>query len=364
MRLPGYWQQVFQRKLQSDLDVMSTYEQPFTMMSSAKRPKNPVVLLVDDQAMIAEGIRRMLLDEKDIEFHYCTDPKHALNMALEIGPTIILQDLIMPDVDGYTLVRQYRANEKIRNIPVIVLSTREDPKDKRMAFENGANDYLIKLPDKIELIARIRANTKNYLTQLERDEAFATLAELQGQLKQSNEELQKLTCLDSLTGIANRRRFDDFIQKECQRSAREGAPLALLLIDIDYFKLYNDNYGHLGGDGCLRKVADALRKAVQRPADLVARFGGEEFAIILPNTNIEGAVKIAEYLHSVVNDLDIPHNFSDVSDIITISTGIACKVANMNHSPGDLIEMADRALYEAKKSGRNQARLSESCYSN
>ena len=322
------------------------------------------VLLVDDQAMVAEGIRRMLLDESDIEFHYCPDPKQAVAMALEIEPTIILQDLIMPDVDGYTLVRQYREHEKIHNIPVIVLSTREDPKDKSLAFENGANDYLIKLPDKIELIARIRANTKNFLTQLERDEAFATLAELQDQLKQSNEELQKLTCLDSLTGIANRRRFDSFIQKECLRSAREGAPLALLLIDIDYFKAYNDNYGHLGGDGCLRKVADALRKAVQRPADLVARYGGEEFAIILPNTNVEGALKIAEYLHSVVQDLEIPHKFSEVSDIITISTGIACKVANMNHSPGDLIEMADRALYEAKKSGRNQARLSESCYSN
>lgn len=343
---------------------MSTDEQAFRMASAARRPTHPVVLLVDDQVMIAEGIRRMLLDESDIEFHYCPDPKQAVAMALEIEPTIILQDLIMPDVDGYTLVRQYREHEKIHNIPVIVLSTREDPKDKSLAFENGANDYLIKLPDKIELIARIRANTKNFLTQLERDEAFATLAELQDQLKQSNEELQKLTCLDSLTGIANRRRFDSFIQKECLRSAREGAPLALLLIDIDYFKAYNDNYGHLGGDGCLRKVADALRKAVQRPADLVARYGGEEFAIILPNTNVEGALKIAEYLHSVVQDLEIPHKFSEVSDIITISTGIACKVANMNHSPGDLIEMADRALYEAKKSGRNQARLSESCYSN
>lgn len=342
---------------------MSANELPI-MMPSTKRPKHPVVLLVDDQVMIAEGIRRMLLDEKDIEFHCCADSKDAVDMALKVGPTIILQDLIMPDVDGYTLVRQYREHEKIRNVPVIVLSSREDPRDKRLAFENGANDYLIKLPDKIELIARIRANSKNYLTQLERDEAFATLAELQGQLKQSNEELQKLTCQDSLTGIANRRRFDDFIEKECQRSAREGSPLSLLLIDIDYFKLYNDNYGHLGGDGCLRKVADALRRAVQRPADLVARYGGEEFAIILPNTNIEGALKIAEFLHSVVQELEIPHQYSEISDIITISTGIACKVANMNNSPGDLIEMADRALYEAKKSGRNQARLSESCYSN
>jgi CheY-like chemotaxis protein len=158
---------------------MNVDEQPLTVTATAKRPNHPVVLLVDDQPMVAEGIRRMLMEESNIAFHYCSDPRQAVKMALEIEPTIILQDLIMPDVDGYTLVRQYREHEKIHNIPVIVLSTREDPKDKRLAFENGANDYLIKLPDKIELIARIRANTKNYLTQLERDDAFATLAELQ-----------------------------------------------------------------------------------------------------------------------------------------------------------------------------------------
>jgi diguanylate cyclase (GGDEF)-like protein len=138
--------------------------------------------------------------------------------------------------------------------------------------------------------------------------------------------------------------------------------LSLLLIDIDYFKAYNDNYGHLGGDGCLRKVATALRKAVQRPADLVARYGGEEFAVVLPNTNVEGAVNLVKLLHEEVRLMKIPHEYSDVSDVITISTGIASKVASLGHSPGDIIEMADRALYDAKKYGRNQSRLSESCY--
>lgn len=328
------------------------------------RSDHPVVLLVDDQVMVAETIRRMLAEESDIEFHYCSDANKAVDTAAELKPTIILQDLMMPDIDGYTLVGQYRENSSIRNVPIIVLSIKDDPQDKSRAFEIGATDYLVKLPDKIELVARIRANTRNYLTQLERDDAFVVLADLRAELEKSNAELQRLTCLDSLTGISNRRRFDEFIVKECMRSAREGAPLSLLLIDIDNFKAYNDNYGHLGGDGCLRKVADAFRNAVQRPADLVARYGGEEFAVVLPNTNIEGALTLAEHLHDVVKKLEIPHEYSDVSDIITISTGIATKVANMNNSPGDLIEMADRALYEAKKFGRNQTRLSESCYSN
>jgi two-component system chemotaxis family response regulator WspR len=325
--------------------------------SDAVQKTHPVVLLVDDQIMVAEGIRRMLNAEKDIEFHYCSDPAKAVRLAEQLKPTVILQDLIMPDIDGYTLVKSYRKETTTSNIPVIVLSTKEDPHDKSIAFENGANDYLVKLPDKIELIARIRAHTKAYLTQLERDEAFRKLGELQKELQRSNAELQKLTCLDGLTCIANRRRFDDFIRKECLRSARESTTIALILIDIDYFKLYNDNYGHLKGDECLQKVAAALQKAVQRPADLVARYGGEEFAVILPSTDASGAMKIADSLRHTVEALELSHAYSPLTNIITISMGIACKVANEKTSPADLIEMADEALYEAKNAGRNQSKV-------
>lgn len=318
---------------------------------------HPIVLLIDDQIMVAEGIRRMLEEEPDIEYHYCSDPALAIKMATEIKPTLILQDLIMPNIDGYTLVRSFRQNAVTANIPIIVLSTREDPKDKSIAFENGANDYLVKLPDKIELVARIRAHTKAYLTQLERDEAFRKLGELQIELQKSNTELQKLTCQDGLTGIANRRRFDDFIRKECLRSAREGTPISLVLIDIDYFKLYNDNYGHLKGDECLQKVAETLEKAVQRPADIVARYGGEEFAVVLPNTNAQGAVKAADALRHAIESLELPHAYSPLCNIVTISMGIACKVASEKGSPADLIEMADEALYEAKNAGRNQSKV-------
>lgn len=325
-------------------------------------PSKPVVLLVDDQQMVAEGIRRMLADQKDIDFHYCADSMHAVEMAVAIKPTIILQDLIMPDLDGYELIRKYRSNEVTKNIPVIILSTKEDPHDKSLAFEHGANDYLVKLPDKIELVARIRAHSKNYLVQCERDQAFYELGCLQRQLEVSNAELQKLTCLDGLTGIANRRRFDDFVGKECLRSAREKTPLSLLLIDIDFFKLFNDNYGHLGGDDCICTVAKALQTAVQRPADIVARYGGEEFAIVLPNTEIEGAIKLADELHRVIRKLKIRHTHSPVSKFLTISIGVACKVASEESSPDDLIEMADNALYQAKHTGRNCSRVYGSCY--
>ncbi len=318
-----------------------------------------IVLLVDDQMMVTEGIRRMLVDESDIIFHYCNDPNQALEKAIALQPTVILQDLIMPDIDGYALVDAYRNNEKTKNIPVIVLSTKEDPEDKSLAFERGANDYLVKLPDKIELIARIRAHSKSYLTQLQRDEAFKALRELQSELEKSNVELQKLSSLDGLTGIANRRSFDEFIDKECLRSARENSTLSLILIDIDFFKPFNDNYGHLAGDGCLRQVATALDEMVHRPADLVARYGGEEFVVVLPNTDIKGAEKLAEKLCEKIRSLKIIHEFSEVTNHITVSLGITSGVAREGVSPSDLILQADKALYLAKELGRNCYKISK-----
>ncbi|HEC19265.1 MAG TPA: diguanylate cyclase [Gammaproteobacteria bacterium] len=311
-----------------------------------------VVLLVDDQMMVAEGIRRMLASEEDIEFHYCAEPKKAVAMALEIRPTVILQDLIMPDMDGYTLVNEYRAEPETQNIPVIVLSTKEDPKDKSKAFERGANDYLVKLPDRIELVARIRAHSRSYL-------AHQALRETQAKLEQSNAELKKLSCLDGLTGIANRRRLDEFLRLECLRSARDDTPMSLVLIDIDFFKPYNDHYGHLAGDECLRRVARGLDEAVQRASDLIARYGGEEFAVVLPNTDLNGAKRIASELCEKIRSLAIPHEYSQAADIVTISMGVVSRVACENLSPADLINLADAALYEAKESGRNRYIVAE-----
>lgn len=313
-----------------------------------------VVLLVDDQQIVYEAIRRMLESENSLELHYCSDPKKAVDLAVEIKPTTILQDLVMPDIDGMTLVRFYRNHPILNNTPVIVLSSKEDPKDKSEAFSNGASDYLVKLPDKIELIARIHAHSRSYLAQLQRDEAFRELRELQKELEAKNAELQRLSAIDGLTGIPNRRSFDEYIEKEWGRAVREETCLSLLLIDIDFFKKYNDGYGHQGGDDCLQKVAAALAGTMRRASDMVARYGGEEFAVVLPNTDLEGAMVIAEELRQSVEKLALKHEFSDAGDIVSISLGAAGIPPQCGDDPASLIALADEALYGAKAAGRNR----------
>ena len=320
-----------------------------------------VVLLVDDQPMVAEGIRRMIADEPDIDFHYCADPKQAVQTAAEIHATVILQDLVMPDVDGMTLVRFYRNNPATRNIPVIVLSSKDDPNIKSDAFSNGATDYLVKLPEKIELLARIRAHAKSYLLQKERDQAFNALSMMQKQLESANEELessnkelQRLSSLDGLTGVANRRQFDETLDREWQRAIRANMPLSLIFADIDYFKRYNDHYGHQAGDDTLRKVADALKTTVHRPADLVSRYGGEEFVMVLPDTTLDGAVAVANKVLNGVRDLNVPHENAEDNDRVTLSIGVATLNPRESEKPEVLVEAADKALYRAKEDGRNR----------
>ncbi|HEY9848392.1 MAG TPA: PAS domain S-box protein [Leptolyngbyaceae cyanobacterium] len=185
-------------------------------------------------------------------------------------------------------------------------------------------------------------------------------ASLFEQLEMANQELHRLACLDGLTQVANRRSFDEYMQREWRRLCREKAPLALILCDIDYFKNYNDTYGHPAGDECLKKVANAIQKSVKRPADFVARYGGEEFAIVLPNTNAEGAMKVAEKIRSYVTELEIDHGASLVSKYITLSLGVAVTVPTITYSLKQLIYLADLGLYEAKSQGRNRAVLKSS----
>ncbi len=175
---------------------------------------NSVVLLVDDQLMVGEMVRRALADEANIVFHFCSDPGAAIMTAERIAPTVILQDLVMEGIEGLTLVRQYRSLEATRHTPIIVLSSREDPITKRDAFALGANDYMVKLPDKIELIARIRYHSQAYLSRLQRDAAYRALHESQRQLTTANIELQRLSNTDGLTGLNSRRRFDEYASTE------------------------------------------------------------------------------------------------------------------------------------------------------
>src|SRR5690606_6945233 len=218
---------------------------------------------------------------------FCSDPYQALAVAQQIKPTVILQDLIMPGVDGLELLSQYRNAPGLHDVPIIVLSTKEDPLVKSAAFAAGANDYLVKLPDSIELVARIRYHSRSYLTLLQRDEAYRALRVSQQQLLDSNLMLQRLMNSDGLTGLSNRRHFDEYLELEWRRAMREQQQLSLLMIDVDYFKAYNDSFGHLAGDEALRQVAEASRGSCSRPTDLPARYGGEEFALVLPNRSEE-----------------------------------------------------------------------------
>ncbi|MGF1522900.1 MAG: diguanylate cyclase domain-containing protein [Leptolyngbyaceae cyanobacterium] len=173
-------------------------------------------------------------------------------------------------------------------------------------------------------------------------------------LTRANRELKRLAYLDGLTKVANRLRFEQFMHQEWRRLARERAPLAIIMADIDYFKAYNDVYGHLAGDDCLRVIAQTLRGAVQRPADMVARYGGEEFAIVLPKTDVEGAKTVAEKIRLLVREQQIPHERSGLNRIVTLSLGVAVTLPHPLESPDTLIQKADQALYEAKKAGRDR----------
>ncbi|MGB3266906.1 MAG: diguanylate cyclase [Microcoleus sp.] len=182
-------------------------------------------------------------------------------------------------------------------------------------------------------------------------------AELYQQLQAANLKLERLATLDALTQLANRRRFDQYLEMEWRRQAREQTPLSLILCDIDSFKSYNDTYGHPGGDECLRQVAWAIGNAVDRPADLVARYGGEEFAVILPNTEIQGAVRVAEHIQLKISALQLPHAGSQVSQYVTVSQGVASMVPAFESGASILIASADRALYEAKRLGRDRIQV-------
>jgi len=314
------------------------------------------VLLIDDQVMISEAVRRALSSEEDIEFHYCQDPTKAIKLAAEINATVILQDLVMPEVDGLMMVRYFRVNKATSKIPIIVLSTKEEASIKSEAFTLGANDYMVKLPDKIEMIARIRYHSKAYITQLERDEAFRALEESREKLAEANLALQKLSSLDGLTGIANRRSFDETLQKEWNRSIRGEKSIGLIMLDIDFFKLYNDHYGHQGGDDCLKRVAKGLESAIHRETDLLARYGGEEFSTVLPDTDLNGAIKVAEEMRLTIKDLRIEHAKSKVTDIVSISIGVSAVIPLQGMNQEVLIAAADQALYKAKEEGRDMVK--------
>ncbi|WP_266171674.1 GGDEF domain-containing response regulator [Dyella subtropica] len=313
-----------------------------------------MVLLVDDQPMIGEAVRRALAGQPDMHFHFNADPFAAIQVAEQVKPTVILQDLVMPGVNGLMLLTQYQASPALRDIPVIVLSTKEDPAVKSEAFSLGASDYLVKLPDNIELLARIRRHSKSYLNQVQRDEAFRALHESQRQLVEKNLELERLTHVDGLTGLSNRRYLDEFMGIQWRNAIRTGDSFSVLMIDVDDFKRYNDEYGHLAGDEVLKAVGAAIQACCRRPTDLAARFGGEEFVIVLSPSTPTEAKRFGEDLRHQVEHTGIPHSGSTIAKIVTVSIGGASLSPRGDDSYLALIEAADGALYEAKRKGKNR----------
>ena len=316
------------------------------------------VLLVDDQPSFGEVIRYLLADQPDINFHYCAKAVDALQTAEQIKPTVILQDLVMTGVDGstldgLTLVSAYRTSAVTKDIPIIVLSATDTPVVKGTAFEVGANDYLVKLPSNIELLARLRYHSRAYLNQIERDEAHQALRVSQQLLVEKNIELERLTNVDGLTGVSSRRYFNEFTNVQWRQAIRERQPFAILMVDIDDFKSYNDTYGHLVGDESLRRVAEALKICCRRPTDLVARFGGEEFVVCLGSA-LDGAKVVGEHMRRAVQDAGIAHTGSTVADTVTVSVGCASTSPGRGALLLPLIEAADIALYDAKHSGKNR----------
>lgn len=319
-----------------------------------------MVLLVDDQPFVAEMLRRAIGDELDINLHYCQDPFEAVRTAEKIGPTVILLDMTMPGMDGLTTCKLLRATPSTRDMPIVMLSSNDDPFTKAAAFAAGANDYLVKLPDPVELIARLRYHSASYIVRLQRDDAYRALRASQIKLEELNMQLLKLANLDGLTGITNRRNFDERLGAEWLRALRNRQSLTLVMFDIDWFKKYNDKFGHLEGDECLKQVARCTQEIVSRPADIVARYGGEEFIVLLPDTDSSGALKVAEKIRSEIENLHLPNPDSTVSPFVTISVGVLTVVPTDNSTADDCIRLVDDALYRAKDAGRNRVSIAPS----
>jgi len=322
----------------------------------------PDVLLIDDQPIVAEQIREILSQEPDIAFHYCQEANQAFEMLKDLKVTTILLDLMMPNVDGLTMLRYLRNFDVTKDVPIIVLSSAEDPATKSKAFALGATDYLVKPPEKIELIARVKAHYKHYINRIERDIAIKQLKELLDELhashlevERANKELKRLAIIDPLTECVNRRYLNEVMTQEFENSNNSKQPLAVIMIDIDFFKQYNDTYGHQGGDDCLIAVAKSLRESINSETTTLARYGGEEFLALLPGFNIQQAEQVAEQLCQSVRDMALEHS-KNPNQIVTISLGVSSfhpdevKLSKVD----ELIKYADQALYEAKETGRNR----------
>jgi len=293
----------------------------------------PRILIVDDERSNIQVLDAMLNSDYDISV--ALNGKQALKrVAAGSPPELILLDIQMPEMDGFTVCEQLVSQPETRDIPIIFITAMSNLEDEQRGLELGAVDYVTKPFHPAIVQARIRIHLD---------------------LKRQRDILSRISGIDGLTGVGNRRRFDQFLDHEWHRCIRTGAPISMIMADIDHFKAYNDHYGHLAGDDCLREVAAVLAATAGRQTDLIARYGGEEFACVMPDTDALGAMKLAVKMHRAVNEMGIPHAFSPTAPHVSLSLGVGTLVpVRDRESSRNLIEMADQWLYEAKRNGRNQ----------
>jgi diguanylate cyclase (GGDEF)-like protein len=320
------------------------------------------VLVVDDSRLARAAIVSILrgVGLRDVQEAATVSQAFAL-LGVDLPESsgtpfdLVLLDVVMPDLDGISACRRLKAEKSLRHVPVIMVTAQSDMESLREAFQAGAMDYITKPIREVELLARVHSALTLKRESDRRLKKEQELVKLARQLAHANQELRLLSNRDGLTGVANRRFFEQEFDREWNRAQRAGHPLAVLMMDIDHFKLYNDHYGHQQGDECLREVARTLAAQVGRPGDLLARYGGEEFVAVLPQTAREGALKVAEGMCQAVRSLAIKHSASRVDDNLTISLGLAAVVPTQDSTRGALLRAADQALYQAKQQGRNRA---------
>jgi diguanylate cyclase (GGDEF)-like protein len=317
----------------------------------AKPDMDVSILLVDDDLGAIQLMGRILAGVGKLRF--ASSGKDALRLARESAPDLILLDAEMPGMSGFELLRTLKGEFSLADVPVIFITSHSEAGFEVSALDMGAADFITKPLRASRVLARVR-------TQL--------------RVKHMADELRRTATTDALTGVANRRQFDESLEREWARARRSGDPVSLLMIDVDHFKLYNDLYGHPKGDVCLKQVTQALQSACRRPADLLARYGGEEFAILLPQTPRHGAQHMAQQVLAAVAAFGIFHEDTQTTHYVTVSVGIACldndsaswanpaaaqevRTDSLALCAGDLVRAADNALYAAKRAGRGQAKL-------
>ena len=288
----------------------------------------PRILIVDDEPANVHVLADALRGLYDVRF--ATDATRALELAQAQPIDLVLLDVVMPGMDGFELLRRLKDEPRTQHVPVIFVTAMDEIDDEERGLNLGAVDYLTKPIRPAIVRARVRTHV---------------------QLKTQRDLLERSAMIDGLTGIANRRRFDEELERRWREAQRNNSSLSLMLVDVDHFKQFNDNYGHGAGDDCLRRVAGAIDASFSRAGDLAARYGGEEFAVLWQGGN--GAGQVQRMLQAI-RALGIPHKASSAGDIVSASAGAVEAVPQAASSPRQILEEADRLLYAAKQGGRNQ----------